>query len=254
MLKFNIDVIDELTDGGLSPGETLFLFGDPDSGKSLLAYQLACQYNSLYVNTETGSPAEFNSFLKPRYGKDFHSPIVLNKRSIVSVANMLGLDIKMVTKSKESSIGKMECEIGEASSFPILDYLKKQGSQLLVLDSLTTPIKGAIGSARQNFGARANVISRIMGQLSVILDSLEIAIIVTAHQSQDKTNKYDEGRIWGGESLGYYAKYSLQMTTPHFKIETADKVLYKKVRRRRFLGKLQSKWQNLPLKEDWGYK
>ena len=255
MLRFNLPVVDDLTDGGLSPGEVLFVFGDPNSGKSLLAYQLGCQHKSICINTEVGTPNEFDAFLKPRFGKDFHQPVTLNKRSITSLMNVLGLDINLVTKSQvEGKIGKTECEIQGAKTFPILEYLTKYNSELLILDSLTTPVKGAIGSARQNFGARANITSRIMGQLATILDKLDIAIIVTAHQSQDKTNKYDEGKMWGGESLGYYAKYVLQIKTPMFKIETPDKTLYKNIRRRRFLGKLESKWQQISLKQDYGFK
>ena len=253
MFRFDAKVVDELVDGGLTPNEMLFLFGGPNSGKSLLAYQLACQYNSVLINTEIGDPKAFNVFLQPRFEKQFHQPFLLNCRSLYSLANVLGLNVQLITKGEDGKAGKVESNITTTEKFPVLEYIKQHKSQLLVLDSITTPIKGAIGSARQNFGARADVISRILGQLSLILDETNVAIVIVAHQSQDKANKFDEGRIWGGDTLAYNAKYILQLRTPHFKVETDSKTLYKQIRRRRYLGKLESKWFQLPLKKDFGF-
>ena len=253
MFKFDSKVADELVDGGLTPNEMLFLFGGPNSGKSLLAYQLACQYNSVVINTEIGDPKAFSEFLQPRFEKRFRQPFQLNCRSLYSLANVLGLDIQLITKGQEGKAGKVESNITTTEKFPVLEYIKQHKCDILVLDSITTPIKGAMGSARQNFGARADVISRILGQLSLILDETNVAIVVVSHQSQDKANKFDEGRIWGGDTLAYNAKYVLQLRTPNFKVETDAKTLYKQIRRRRYLGKLESKWHQLPLKKDHGF-
>jgi len=254
MFRFDAKIVDELVDGGLTPNEMLFLFGGPNSGKSLLAYQLACQQsNAVIINTEIGDPKAFTTFLQPRFGNKFHQPFQLNCRSLYSLGNALGLNIRLITKGEEGKAGKVESNITIAERFPVLEYIKQHKSQVLILDSITTPIKGAIGSARQNFGARADVISRILGQLSLILDETDVAVIVVSHQSQDKANRFDEGRIWGGDTLAYNAKYVLQLRTPSFKVETDEKTLYKQIRRRRYLGKLESKWHQLPLKKDYGF-
>jgi len=261
MLKTNIKIIDDLLDKGLENGSLVFLFGQPNSGKSLLAFQIGCQYRSLIINTEPGSPDEFGNFLKKRYGENYHSPTVLNKRSLFSLGRALGLNIQLVSKSREgekeeiktTKLSKAECEVSDAEKFPVLDYLKQNKSEIFILDSLTTPIKGAIGSARQNFGARANVFARIMGQISLIIDELDIVTLVTAHQTRDATNKYDLGRIWGGDSLGYYAKYILQLSASQFKVDTDDAILSKNIRRRRYLGKLETKYKTLPIKKDFGF-
>ena len=183
------------------------IYGPPNSGKSLLAFQIACQYNSVILATEDMDYGAF-SFVKNRWSKSFKEPVILRARSLRSFLKFFGLDI--VPQEKTESL-KFEIVLRRITQYPLIedDGIMKD-KDLLVVDSLTSPIKNYIPSGRQNREARAAVFSAVFGSLYEISEKWEIPIILILHESRDPASKYDAGRPWGGNVPLYEIKHNFR--------------------------------------------
>jgi len=227
------------------------IYGPPNSGKSLLAFQIACQYNSVILATEDMDYEAF-SFVKNRWCKSYKEPVILKARSLRSFLQFLGLDI--IPQEKKGSL-KFEIVLRRVTQYPLIeDNGVMKGKDLLVIDSLTSPIKNYIPSGRQNREARAAVFSAVFGSLYEISEKWEIPIILILHESKDPASEYDAGRPWGGNVPLYEIKHYFQMESSRGTDWENKKVFEKKIRRRRFLGRGEDKdYHILQIKKDYGY-
>jgi len=227
------------------------IYGPPNSGKSLLAFQIACQYNSVILATEDMNYEAF-SFVKNRWGKSYKEPVILRARSLRSFLQFLGLDI--IPQEKKGSL-KFEIVLRRVTQYPLIeDNGVMKDKDLLVIDSLTSPIKNYIPSGRQNREARAAVFSAVFGSLYEISEKWEIPIILILHESKDPASEYDAGRPWGGNVPLYEIKHYFQMESSRGTDWENKKVFEKKIRRRRFLGRGEDKdYHILQIKKDYGY-
>ena len=227
------------------------IYGPPNSGKSLLAFQIACQYNSVILATEDMNYEAF-SFVKNRWGKSYKEPVILKARSLRSFLQFLGLDI--IPQEKKGSL-KFEIVLRRVTQYPLIeDNGVMKDKDLLVIDSLTSPIKNYIPSGRQNREARAAVFSAVFGSLYEISEKWEIPIILILHESKDPASEYDAGRPWGGNVPLYEIKHYFQMESSRGTDWENKKVFEKKIRRRRFLGRGEDKdYHILQIKKDYGY-
>jgi len=93
----------------------------------------------------------------------------------------------------------------------ITDEQLKETS-LIIIDSLTKPVKDSIGSETSNLPARAQIIERLFGKLYQIAEIYDIAIIVLHHSSiAPPIGPYhDIGHAYGGNPIYYNSKYILQ--------------------------------------------
>jgi len=249
VLKTNISGLKGIWEE-LIPTHFYGIYGEPNSGKSLLAYQIATQYNSVILSTEDMDYDAF-SFVKNRWGSSFKEPIILKARSLRSFLKLLGLDI--VPQEKDSL--KFEIVLRRMITYPLIedDGIMKD-KDLLVIDSLTSPIKNTIPSGRQNMEARAAVFRAVFGSLDEIAEKWEIPIILILHESRDPASKYDVGRPWGGNIIMYSIKYFFQMASSGGTDWENKKVFEKKIRRRRFLGRGEDRdYHILQIKKDYGY-
>ena len=227
------------------------IYGPPNSGKSLLAFQIACQYNSVILATEDMNYEAF-SFVKDRWGKSYKEPVILRARSLRSFLQFLGLDI--IPQEKKGSL-KFEIVLRRVTQYPLIeDNGVMKDKDLLVIDSLTSPIKNYIPSGRQNREARAAVFSAVFGSLYEISEKWEIPIILILHESKDPASEYDAGRPWGGNVPLYEIKHYFQMESSRGTDWENKKVFEKKIRRRRFLGRGEDRdYHILQIKKDYGY-
>lgn len=226
------------------------IYGPPNSGKSLLAFQIACQYNSVILATEDMDYEAF-SFVKNRWGKSYKEPVILKARSLPSFLKFFGLDI--IPQEKEGL--KFEIVLRRTTQYPLIeDNGVMKNKDLLVIDSLTSPIKNYIPSGRQNMEARAAVFRAVFGSLDEISEKWDIPIILILHESRDPASKYDAGKPWGGSVPMYEIKYFFQMESSGGTDWENKKVFEKKIRRRRFLGRGEDKdYHILQIKKDYGY-
>jgi len=252
VLKTNIDGLRGIWDE-LKPTHFYGIFGEPNSGKSLLAYQIAAQYNSVVLSTEDMDYEAF-SFVKNKIGSNFKEPVILKARSLRSFLKLLGLELQSGKDSKRAS-RKFEVIINRLIDYPLIDENGvMKGKDLLVIDSLTSPIKNTIPSGRQNMEARAAVLRAVFGSLDEISEFWQIPILLIMHESRDPANPYDAGRPWGGNIIMYSVKYFFQMASSSSTDWENKKVFEKKIRRRRFLGKGEDQnYHTLQIKKDYGY-
>ena len=250
MLKTNIAGLKEVWEELVAP-HFYGIYGPPNSGKSLLAFQIACQYNSVILATEDMDYEAF-SFVKNRWGKSYKEPVILKARSLRSFLQFLGLDI--IPQEKKGSL-KFEIVLRRVTQYPLIeDNGVMKDKDLLVIDSLTSPIKNYIPSGRQNREARAAVFSAVFGSLYEISEKWEIPIILILHESKDPASEYDAGRPWGGNVPLYEIKHYFQMESSRGTDWENKKVFEKKIRRRRFLGRGEDKdYHILQIKKDYGY-
>jgi len=250
VLKTNIAGLKEVWEELVAP-HFYGIYGPPNSGKSLLAFQIACQYNSVILATEDMDYEAF-SFVKNRWGKSYKEPVILKARSLRSFLQFLGLDI--IPQEKKGSL-KFEIVLRRVTQYPLIeDNGVMKDKDLLVIDSLTSPIKNYIPSGRQNREARAAVFSAVFGSLYEISEKWEIPIILILHESKDPASEYDAGRPWGGNVPLYEIKHYFQMESSRGTDWENKKVFEKKIRRRRFLGRGEDKdYHILQIKKDYGY-
>ena len=249
VLKTNIAGLKEVWEELVAP-HFYGIYGQPNSGKSLLAFQIACQYNSVILATEDMDYGAF-SFVKNRWSKSYKEPVILKARSLRSFLKFFGLDI--IPQEKEGL--KFEIVLRRTTQYPLIeDNGVMKNKDLLVIDSLTSPIKNYIPSGRQNMEARAAVFRAVFGSLDEISEKWNIPIILILHESRDPASKYDAGKPWGGSVPMYEIKYFFQMESSGGTDWENKKVFEKKIRRRRFLGKGEDKdYHILQIKKDYGY-
>ena len=260
VLKTNINGLKGVWEE-LAPTHFYGIFGEPNSGKSLLAYQIASQYNSVIIATEDMDYDAF-SFVKNKWGSAFKEPAVVKARSLRAFLKLFGLEIAPPKKGKRggeeedaTKSTKFEIVLNRLIEYPLIDdngIMKNK--DLLVIDSLTSPVKNTIPSGRQNMEARAAVFRALFGSLDEIAEKWMIPIILIMHESKDPATKYDAGRPWGGSIMMYSVKYFFQMSSASGTDWENKRVFEKKIRRRRFLGRGEDKdYHTLQIKKDYGY-
>jgi hypothetical protein len=148
---------------------------------------------------------------------------------------------------------------------PTLIDAQLKKTSLIIIDSLTKPVKDSIGSETSNLPARAQIIERLFGKLYQVAEIYDIAIIVLHHSSiAPPIGPYhDIGHAYGGNPIYYNSKYIIQLlsgTKPEKEIECAEnkKNTWNQEARRIMLIRRpdeQSTGIKIPirLKKDWGF-
>jgi len=78
---------------------------------------------------------------------------------------------------------------------------------VLIVDSISSPIRTAFWSGQENYPARADAMALIMGELTRLQDMYDIAILTTHHASMNPANPYDNTAVMrGGIVPKYYSK------------------------------------------------
>jgi len=92
---------------------------------------------------------------------------------------------------------------------------EKEGEYgLIVLDSLTIPIKSEIASVTQNFPARTSLVSALLGACYPIARRQDVAILITDHITSNPMSPgyaFGTGDPWGGRNMIYYVKHIFGM-------------------------------------------
>jgi hypothetical protein len=85
-------------------------------------------------------------------------------------------------------------------------------TSMIILDSLTKPIKDSVGSETQNLPARAQLVDRLFGKLYHFAKIYDIAIIVVHHASINPMMPFgrDLGKPYGGNPILYNSKFALE--------------------------------------------
>jgi len=219
--------IDSLMGNGFPQGTTIAVYAESGIGKTILSAQLAlsCMKNLkqdvIVIETEGNRYQDYLELLlkfKNRWGLTKEEIIErLHFYQIVSgfedktkampeLLELVGYTAKIEQSKKgdKYSITFTECK----PKLKVSD-LKKSG--LLVVDSLTEPLKSTIGHKSQNLPARSELISRLFARLISIAIEYELAVVLNHHSSINPMNLFgrDFGKPYGGDEVLYNSKYIL---------------------------------------------
>lgn len=159
-------------------------------------------------------------------------------------------------KSKLKTTTKSSDYILESEVWKDLET-KKYG--LVVIDSLTAPIKSVIPSASQNFPARASILQELLGTFYSICQAHNCTIFITDHITRSPMSPgyvYGLGTPWGGQDITYYVKIQLGL----YRALKEQKKRYpgegqrlRRIERHRYPG-LEREILLIHLAKDTGYK
>ncbi|MBE3093690.1 MAG: AAA family ATPase [Actinobacteria bacterium] len=221
-------IVDDLLGGGVPFKLVTALFGEPMTGKSWLCYQIGVNNikltgkETLLIDTEGITPVDLKSILG-KLSKRFE----ISEKELESKFRM----IKTYDDKQIQSIQKLMMMFGY---LPKLELSEKGGGKykvifnhceetltdkelknisLIIIDSLTKPVKDSVGSETSNLPARAQIIERLFGKLYQVAELYNIAVIVLHHASVNPmTVGYkDAGHAYGGNPIYYNSKYILQI-------------------------------------------
>lgn len=236
--------LDKLLLGGIKRGKPYVLFGQPKAGKTWLSYQIAIEailsgHRVLYIDTESFWEDEVEALYRGYYQKRF--PTLTNDTmkkltiwqplDLFELGTMFGMDILLIQNenSMSAQVKYPKRETTEAATegeakkavppktseqwrdwyerSPVYKELDKGEYDMLILDSLTAPIKEKIPFARQNIPAARNPVQNpFLSFFRTVSHKMNIPCIFTAHTVADQTNQGDYGHPWGGNDVTYFIK------------------------------------------------
>lgn len=270
-LETGSKIIDDMLGGGIPYGIVTALFGEPMVGKSLLGYQIALanlnktKKNTLIIDTEGLRDVDLHSILGKFSGRwnldmsDIKSRIKIihtqKDPQLQSIQKLLQLFGYMVT-FEISKQGKYSMKFQHCKETLTLEELNN--TSMIILDSLTKPIKDSVGSETQNLPARAQLVERLFGKLYQIAQLYNIAVVITHHATINPITPFgrDLGKPYGGNPILYNSKYVLQFidAPKKMKEETGWNLECRRIRMIRRPDE-QTTGELIPirLKKDWGF-
>lgn len=230
--------IDTLMGSGFPQGTTVAIYAESGRGKTLLSAQLvlACIKNlgqkAIVIETEGNREQDYLELLyrfKDRWGLTEEQidenlifyPVISsftdNSKAMLDMLKMVGYDAE-IDQSKKGD----KYSITFRDSKPKLkeEHLKSAG--LLIIDSLTEPLKATIGHKSQNLPARSELISRFFYKLISISRDYNICTIINHHASVNPMQLFgrDFGKPYGGDEVLYNSKYILAIIDSDMKART----------------------------------
>ena len=214
--RSSLDVVNELFDGIPYSSDAITLYyGKPHVGKSLLVIQEAVWFESqglkvLFIDTE-GSSRESMARWLPVFRKRFNSRgggiFVVKKLTLKTLAEFMGKKVTVVTKGDERKGGKSEFYVIGDAFDRLAEAITRLGINIVIVDSITAPVRTAIVSAQQNNPAKSDAEGFLMGRLLEYVDRYNIAVIATAHASFNPANPYETtANVRGGVAVHHFAK------------------------------------------------
>jgi RecA/RadA recombinase len=264
--------IDTLMGNGFPQGTTVAVYAESGRGKTILSAQLALSMISsldedvIVIETEGNREQDYLELLNrfrdrfdvsedTIYDKLHFYPVISSfndkTKSMVELLKMVGYkaEIKQSKKGDKYSITFNDCK-------PQLKEkdLKKAG--LLIIDSLTEPLKTTIGHKSQNLPARSELISRFFYKLIGVARDYNLTVLLNHHASVNPMQMFgrDFGKPYGGDEVLYNSKYILAIIDSDMKArsefgKTARRVMMLKHPYNATVGELYS----LNLKKDYGF-
>jgi RecA/RadA recombinase len=248
--------LDDLLAGGLKTSVITLLFGAPNLGKTWLCYQVSCMCTRppkegglgkkvLYLDTEgfffTEDTVErFATYFKKRWPDCDPSKIeIVQVPDLFHLGEQFGMQfevhqeearVSVVTKyptekQKELAEKKGKSVVDTPTTkdkdwlekAPVYKKVKSGDYGLVVIDSVTVPIKSEISATTQNFPARTSVLSALFGACYPIARRADVAILITDHLTANPMSpgyQFGTGDPWGGRNVLYYVKHIFGIYKP----------------------------------------
>ena len=270
-LGTDCELLDELLGGGVPYGTVTTVFGQPMSGKSMFIYQVGLANikesgkKTLYVDTEGLRPIDMYKVVykfNQRFGvdgetikKDFEFYPAVGDYQLQPIQKIFQIFGMMPTFAKSKG-GRYTVTFDKCTPKIKEEDLSKYS--MIIIDSLTAPLKTSVGSTTSNLPARAQLTERLFGLLHSVAIRHNISIILSHHASVDPMVLFgrDLGKPWGGDPILYNSKYAIEFIDSTSKIRT-DTGWGVEARRAKLIRRpddvADGELHPIRLKKDWGY-
>lgn len=225
-VSFGDEGLDILFNGGIPKGELTGIFGEPKCGKTWLSLQIASSAKSaLYIDTEgmlsRVIPLEkFQSVFSKRFKKKPEVKVV-RIPNLQELLAFVGLSMSLVDSGKKVDVILREEQPLMQTAASVLTAKNKH--EVLVIDSISKPLKEVFGSEQQNLTARAAVINAFLGKIADIALMHNVAVIIVIHGSSFRDR---EEKIYGGHTIKFQLKYLLRIVNEGGNKRTVYRELY----------------------------
>jgi len=252
LVEFGLPSLDESLE--IELGSLLGITGAPMGGKTWLETQMSMKYladhpdeEAIIVETE-GFPMKGFKHLFKCLGKRFGTekiPEIRVARGVRELFRLFGINLSW----KISEGGKFELTIQMSQAQ--LDFSKYS---IIVVDSLSAPLKSVLGTATKNLPARADMENTLFGVLQESAESYNCLIALVNHISRPPQLVARES-VFGGANIFYNLKYIIRISMP-------NKYLYDRVKDRGRIIRvdrhpyklLRDELYYVTLEKDFGFK
>jgi len=264
-------ILDELLGGGVPYSIVSGTYGKPMAGKSMYCYQVGLsnikntKKKTLYIDTEGIRPQDIKGLLYKfgqRFGlttKDIDDRYDITTtlgdihlKSIQKLFKMFGQNLIL----EQSKGGKYTAKFEYTT--PIYKDEDFSGYSMIIIDSLSKPLKDTVGTNTANLPTRSQIQERIFGMLTHVAVQHNIAIIINHHVSSNPVMPFgtDFGHPIGGDSIMYNTKYVLEFwdATNQIKKDSGFGLEARRVRLFRHpTEQVTGEWKVIRLQKDVGY-
>jgi hypothetical protein len=255
MISTGTKTLDTLWCGGVPTNVISLLFSIPNLGKTWFCYQLANMCTrptsagglgkkALYLDTEGFFFTEetqnlFSGYYKKRWPDCHPDKIEIECiEDIFKLGELFGIQFEILQEDKRVSMtakfptalqkkiattkGKTQVETSQKDKdwlekAPLWNKIKTGEYGLIVIDSLTVPIKSEIPSATQNFPARTSLLQILLGACYPMARRGNVGILMTDHITSNPMSPgyaWGLGNPWGGNNILYYIKHEFGLYRP----------------------------------------
>ena len=231
--------IDDLMMGGVPRGVATGFFGVPNIGKTWCCKQIAVKcilpekeggFNKkvLYVDTESFfKDKETRDLYWSYFSKRWSIPSNLRDRmeiriipDIFKLGSLFGIEFTIIQEKervsaiakyprKESSDKEPQKSSIQAENWieysPLYKEMKKEDYGLVVIDSITVPIKAVIPKSTQNLPGRGTLEDPLLSAFSLIAGEFDIPVLFTNHAVRDPMRQ-SYLKQWGGDDMLFFIK------------------------------------------------
>lgn len=224
--KSSLDDLNEKFGGFLYSNDgCVSLYAKYGTGKTLFQIQESYFLSSLgvrtlLIDTEGGALsmiARWKNVFEKRFNVSSKNIFIEQKKSLESLMEYLGYKVSVVFKAadKRGEKGKLEFRVINTIDRPkIEEDIKTYDINMIMVDTVSSPIRQAFTSEQQNFPARASATALIYGKLLRLQDEKDVGLLTT-HQAEynpmDLYGTIESVKIRGGEVPMYYSKRVLFM-------------------------------------------
>jgi len=270
-VKTGSQIIDDLLGGGVPYGIVSGTYGKPMAGKSMFCYQVGLANlkespkKTLYIDTEGIRSQDIKSLLY-KFGNrfDLDNKTINDRFDIITTLGDIQLkSIQKLFKMFGQMLTLDQSKGGKYSakfefSTPLLNDKKLEEYSMIIIDSLSKPIKDTVGTNTANLPTRSAIQERIFGLLSHVAVQFNQAIIINHHVSSNPVMPFgtDFGHPIGGDSIMYNTKYVLEFwdATNKIKTDTGFGIEARRVRLYRHpTEQITGEWIPIRLQKDVGY-
>lgn len=254
--------LDEILGGGIPHQSPILIFSNYNVGKSIACHQLAAncwklrKKRALYIDTENSFVREtdrerIQNWFRLRWDIPDFRVDYKYLSNIETLFSYFGWTIRLRygEKGKMDSIivpllNKEGFKIDKKEIAVYKDFYKNNYG-LIVLDSITQPVEGLIGSGQEQFPGRKPILANLIAEVRKISVEFDIPAVITAHLSKGPT-AMSSPTFKGGSALGYGSKYIVYL-------KGGEKIGPRAFKRDRAVGLEPGIELSCELKKDFGF-